>query len=161
MGIEVALADYHDPADAVAIVELMRCYALDPMGGGKPLPDEVCARLVSSLANFPTAFTLLAFSEDRAVGLANCFLSLSTFNARELINIHDVAVLPQYRGQGVGTRLLEEVEQFARRRGCCKLTLEVLEGNGVARAVYDRLGFDDYRLDPQSGRALFWQKILD
>ena len=39
-------------------------------------------------------------------------------------------------------------------------TLEVLEGNRVARAAYEKAGFGAYVLDPAAGRALFWQKPL-
>ena len=160
MSIAIILADYHNSRHAADLVTVLQGYAQDPMGGGNSLPPEVCENLVPRLANFPTAFTMLAYAGDRAVGLANCFLSLSTFSARELVNIHDVAVLPEFRGQGIGTRLLDAVEQFARNRGCCKLTLEVLEGNRVAQAVYNKLGFAPYALDERSGPALFWQKIL-
>nr|GFD20020.1 hypothetical protein [Tanacetum cinerariifolium] len=54
--------------------------------------------------------------------------------------------------------MLTKVEEIARQRGCCKMTLEVLEGNEVALGAYRKLGFSDYQLDPQMGRALFWQK---
>ncbi|MEX5689713.1 GNAT family N-acetyltransferase, partial [Pseudomonas silesiensis] len=52
------------------------------------------------------------------------------------------------------------VEEIARQRGCCKLTLEVLEGNEVAQGAYRKLGFDNYQLSPETGRAMFWQKAL-
>uniref|UniRef100_UPI0035583619 GNAT family N-acetyltransferase n=2 Tax=Pseudomonadota TaxID=1224 RepID=UPI0035583619 len=57
-------------------------------------------------------------------------------------------------------KMLAKVEEIARQRGCCKLTLEVLEGNEVAKAAYQKQGFDGYQLDPQMGRAMFWQKVL-
>ena len=40
------------------------------------------------------------------------------------------------------------------------LTLEVLEGNKVAQAAYRASGFAGYELDPEVGRAMFWQKKL-
>jgi ribosomal protein S18 acetylase RimI-like enzyme len=52
------------------------------------------------------------------------------------------------------------VEELAGRLGCCKLTLEVLEGNSIAQAAYRSLGFDAYQLDPSLGKALFWEKKL-
>jgi ribosomal protein S18 acetylase RimI-like enzyme len=77
-----------------------------------------------------------------------------------LVNIHDIVVLPKYRGRGISQFLLQEVEAIAREKGCCKLTLEVLEGNKVAQKAYTRFGFRDYVLDPSAGKALFWQKML-
>ena len=37
---------------------------------------------------------------DKPVGLATTFEGFSTFAAKPLINIHDIAVLPDYRGRG-------------------------------------------------------------
>ena len=42
-------------------------------------------------------------------------------------------------------------------RGCCKLTLEVLQGNAAARRLYARYGFDGYAFDPAFGHAVFLQ----
>ena len=49
----------------------------------------------------------------------------------------------------------------ARTRGCCKLTLEVLEGNRGALEAYLQSGFRAYALDPAMGTAIFLEKLLD
>ncbi len=77
-----------------------------------------------------------------------------------LINIHDVIVLDEFRGLNISQLMLEKVEQVALERGCCKLTLEVLEGNKVAQNAYVKFGFAGYALDPEMGQAMFWQKML-
>ena len=70
------------------------------------------------------------------------------------------------RGEQVSTggatvqRLLAAVEAHAIGLNCCKLTLEVLEGNTIAQSAYRSLGFDGYQLDPSLGKALFWEKKL-
>ena len=56
--------------------------------------------------------------------------------------------------------MLERVEEIALSKGCCKLTLEVLTGNKAAKASYNKFGFVGYELDPNIGRAQFWQKLL-
>ncbi|PKL74134.1 MAG: GNAT family N-acetyltransferase, partial [Candidatus Melainabacteria bacterium HGW-Melainabacteria-1] len=56
--------------------------------------------------------------------------------------------------------ILQKVEDIARRLGCCKMTLEVLEGNAVAVNLYRSLGFRNYELDPAMGRAYFLEKKL-
>ena len=71
-----------------------------------------------------------------------------------------MAVLPEHRGRGIGHALLRAVEEEARGRGACKITLEVLSGNEPAKALYLALGYGDYQLDPAAGHALFWQKKL-
>lgn len=158
--ITVRLADYADAADAARVVALLDSYARDPMGGGKALSDDVRARLVPGLTAHQGAFSLLAFDGDEALGLANCITGFSTFAARPLVNIHDMAVLPEARGRGVGKALMLAVEAEARTRGACKITLEVLSGNSTAKGLYASLGYGDYALDPQAGTALFWEKKL-
>lgn len=157
--LTITLADYRDPRDAADVVALLDAYARDPMGGGAPLAETTKARLAEDLAANPQAFSLLARMDERAVGLANCFMGYSTFAAAPLVNIHDLAVLPETRGRGVGKALLAAIEAEALKRGACKITLEVLSGN-PARCLYAREGFGDYQLDPATGHALFWQKRL-
>jgi ribosomal protein S18 acetylase RimI-like enzyme len=158
--MQVKLADYRAPKDRAAIEMLMANYALDPMGGGEPLPDEVLSGLCDALAEVANAATILIFEGEAPVALATVLQGFSTFKCKPLLNIHDVIVLPEYRGRGLAQRLMLEVEKLATQRGCCKLTLEVLQGNTVAQAVYQRCGFAAYELDPQQGQALFWQKDL-
>lgn len=164
--LRVCRANYADPVHAQALVCLLDVYSRDPMGGGEPLSAFVRSNLVKALADRPQAFSVLAFddaaqlTESRAVGLVNCFEGFSTFACQPLVNVHDVAVVPEYRGQGVGEKMLQLVEQLARERGACKLTLEVLQGNFGASRLYQRLGFDSYQLDPSVGQAQFMQKWL-
>ena len=147
-------------------MSLLDAYARDPMGGGEALSEFAKANLVPSLAARPQAFSVLAFalmvgeSTEQPVGLVNCIEGFSTFACLPLVNVHDVAVLPGYRGLGVGQKMLVLVEILARERGACKMTLEVLQGNASAARLYRRVGFDNYQLDPVMGQAHFMQKWL-
>lgn len=158
--LQVRRVDYRQARDAQALVLLLDAYARDPMGGGEGLTPEVKARLCDDLADRPTAASFIAWAGDAPVGLINCIEGYSTFKARPLMNIHDIAVLPAHRGAGVGQALLAAAEQHARERGCCKLTLEVLTGNARALSSYQRFGFAPYQLDPAAGQASFMHKWL-
>lgn len=158
--LRIEPVDLQDPAHCSALVALLDHYARDPMGGGKPLTDQARTVLAERLRAQPGYVAFLAFREHTAVGLINCFLGFSTFAARPLLNVHDVAVLAAHRGRGVGRALLQAAEQAARERGCCKLTLEVLSNNHAAIAAYERAGFRPYELDPAAGQALFMHRIL-
>ena len=160
LDLSVRLADYSNAADASALLGLLDAYASDPAGGGEPLSEFAREHLVAALAQRPQAFSVLAFDGDKPVGLINCIEGFSTFACRPLVNLHDVAVLADYRGRRVGERMLVLVEALARERGACKLTLEVLEGNHSAVKLYARNGFAAYQLDPQLGDARFLQKKL-
>ncbi len=158
--IDVRRVDYQDHTQMAVLVRLLNAYAQDPMGGGEALPAESQARLSAALAAFPTALSFLAWVDGQAVGLLNAIEGFSTFAARPLLNVHDLAVLPAWRGRGVGRALLRAAEAEARRRGACKLTLEVLSGNTTAAALYASEGYALYALDPQQGTAQFMQKKL-
>jgi GNAT superfamily N-acetyltransferase len=158
--IEVVLADYGNAGHSAAVVDLLDAYAQDPAGGGTPLEAEVRAGLPAALAARPQAFSVLAYEGAQPVGLINCIEGFSTFACKPLVNVHDVVVLPSHRGQRVAKRMFERVEQEARARGACKLTLEVLSGNAPALRSYEREGFASYQLDPAFGHAVFLQKKL-
>ncbi len=161
--LRIRRLDYANPDHARALVSLLEVYALDPMGGGAPLSAFAKTHLVNELAARSQAFSVLAFSgpsHATPVGLVNCFEGFSTFACQPLVNVHDVVVLPDYRGQGIAERMLETVAQMARERGACKLTLEVLAGNAGAIQLYQRIGFANYQLDPAAGQAQFLQKWL-
>jgi len=144
--IRIREADFGDRRDADGIVAVLDSYAVDPIGGGEALAPDVRERVVPALRDHPTTLVLLALVDDEPIGVAVCFFGLSTFRAQPLLNIHDLAVLPQHRGRGVGRALLLAAEERARQKGCCRLTLEVRDDNAAARALYRRCGFDDTML---------------
>lgn len=157
---QIVRADYSNAIHARAIIELLNEYASAPSGGEEPLPDRVKSELIPALQRSSCALTLLAFVGDKPIGLLNAFETVSTFRAKPLINIHDMAVTLSWQRKGVGRSLMLELENIARKRGCCKITLEVLENNSGAQALYHELGFEVYQLQEEFGRALFWQKKL-
>jgi ribosomal protein S18 acetylase RimI-like enzyme len=158
--ILVLQASYTNPVHAEAICHVLNAYAEDPMGGGHSLPAEVLLHLPEQLAKRPHAFSVLAFVNGEPAGLVNCFEGFSTFACRPLVNIHDVAVTKEFRGLGLSQKMLQKVEDIARQRGCCKITLEVLEGNAVAQASYAKFGFAAGMFDPAHGLMQFWIKPL-
>lgn len=160
MDIKTILADYNNATHSAAVVSLLDAYAQDPLGGGEPLPVFAKDNLVSALKAVPDAFSVLVYDGETPVGLANCFQGFSTFACRPLINIHDLMVLPEARRKGASQAMLMFVEQIARERRCCKVTLEVLEGNDHARRAYEKYGFKDYALGDEYGSGRLMQKNL-
>lgn len=160
MEVTTRVANYDHPADARAVSDLLNGYALDQFGNSGPLDEDVRANLCANLAKVPGAFSVVASVGDTPVGLINAFQGFSTFQCKPLINVHDVFVDPAHRRKGVTQAMMAKVEEVARARGCCKLTLEVLSNNPVAMASYAKYGFGQYELDPALGTAQFWEKKL-
>lgn len=158
--IEIIQASLDHPDHQKAILTLTDAYAQDPMGNGLPLPSKVRETLIAGLKRHPTTLIWLAYDGLLAVGIATCFLGFSTFHARSLINIHDLAVLPSHRGRGISRQLLQAIEARARALDCCKLTLETQENNHRARGIYAAAGFIQSTYQPEAGGALFLAKNL-
>jgi len=160
MSSRAIIVDYNNPEQGADLVELLNCYASDAMGGGNALSEDINNKLCAELAKVPNAFSIIIYVEDKPAALVNCFQGFSTFKCKPLVNIHDLAVHPEFRGQGLSQKLLQEVENEAIKRGCCKVTLEVLSGNKVARNSYIKFGYNGYELDPEAGKAEFWEKPI-
>ena len=79
------------------------------------------------------------------------------------IHINNVAVLPELRGQGIGTALMQRVFDEAHRLGARRATLEVRASNDGARRLYERLGFyvagtrRDYYTNPVEDALILWR----
>lgn len=153
-------ADLENPEHQRDLRFLTAEYALDPMGNGGPLDPESLERLIPGLRAHPTTLVFLAYRNGRAAGLATCFRGFSTFAARPLINISDFSVLPEYRGKGIGRRLLCAIEAKARTLGCCRITLEVQENNRRARRLYEAEGFAQAVYGPDTGGSLYYWKPI-
>ena len=158
--VNIIQADLSNPGHVNALVSLLDCYARDPMGGGEGLSDYARDNLARALNERQGCNVMIAYQEKKAVGLLISFEGFSTFACRPLLNIHDLMVVPECRGEGISTLLLKEAERIALDRGCCKMTLEVLEGNKAALTSYSRFGFINYQLDPKHGKAVFLEKKL-
>ena len=61
--------------------------------------------------------------------------------AGRLMHLVRIAVLPQYRGQAIGVRLLADLVEFARVRGADLMTLNTQSYNTDAQRLYEWFGF--------------------
>lgn len=152
--------DFANPDHARDLIALLDEYASGDMGSGQALPEHARRGLPAALAARPWAHALLAYVGGAPAGLAVYFEGFSTFACQPLVNLHDFMVSAPFRGQGVAQRLLDALDASARRLGCCKITLEVLEGNAPAQALYRKMGYEAYQLQDANGRAVFWHKKL-
>jgi ribosomal-protein-alanine N-acetyltransferase len=79
------------------------------------------------------------------------------------IHINNLALRPQYRGQGYGTALMHHVLTEAERLGARRATLEVRSGNAGALRLYERLGFyvagtrRNYYSNPVEDALILWR----
>ena len=98
--------------------------------GRSDTPEEIQKKL----ARDPDLF-LVAECEDKIVGSV-----IGGYDGRRGMVYH-LAVDPSFRGQGVGSQLMDEVEARLRARGCLKSYLLVAEDNHDVDAFYKKQGW--------------------
>ena len=82
-----------------------------------------------------------AHAEDSSlIGYACLHWRLDSVEAREVVCLHDLYVVPEERGTGTGRALLEAAAAVARRRGAASLVWSTAPGNVVAQRLYDATG---------------------
>ncbi len=158
--VTIADADLSRAEHQHALVTMLDAFMRDPMEGGQPLSEQARREVVPGLRAHPACYVILAWRGGLPVGFSICFLGFSTFNARPLINIHDIFVDSAVRGMGIGRMLLERIEAKARELNCCRITLEVRRDNRVARGLYRKVGFDQAVDGAERVPVEFWHKAL-
>ena len=88
----------------------------------------------------PAFETLIAEIDGRFAGCCLYFASFSTWIGRPGVYVQDFYVADEFRGQGVGERLLQRLAAVTRQRGGCYIRLAVDTQNYRAQAFYTRAG---------------------
>ena len=78
-----------------------------------------------------------------AAGEADILTPYRELEVPDSYHICEMALLPQYQSQGLGTRFFEIAKGLARERNCQELSLQVFEQNAGAVQLYERLGFKE------------------
>jgi len=84
------------------------------------------------------AVHLVAYDDDSAVGAAR-LRDYGTDGERRVGKLERVAVLPEHRGEGLGTRLTRAAERVAREEGFDRLRLDA---QTHATGFYERLAYE-------------------
>ena len=99
-------------------------------------PSDEPAEIEKKLSRDPDLF-LVAEIDGRIVGVV-----MGAWDGRRGW-LHHLAVDGEHRRQGVAGRLVCEVEERLRAKGCRKVNLLVLRDNQAARSLYRRLGYGE------------------
>jgi GNAT superfamily N-acetyltransferase len=105
----------------------------------------------------PAAEVVIAEVDDVPAGFALFFRSFSTFLGQPGLYLEDLFVLPDYRGLGLGRRLMVRLAQLAVVRGYGRFEWSVLDWNEPAIRLYrsfGAVGLDEWTVQRVSGDAL-------
>ena len=94
----------------------------------------LCKNLERGLETETSTVFVAAVDGDRAVGYCAVHWTPFLFLKGGEAYVTELFVHPQHRGQGIGSKLLDQVEDEARKRGCARLSLL----NGKESEAYDR-----------------------
>jgi len=84
---------------------------------------------------------LVARENGQVLAMATLLYTISTALGARVALLEDMIVLPEARGSGVGSQLLENAIRFARMHGCERITLLTDRDNESAKLFYQRHGF--------------------
>lgn len=78
----------------------------------------------------------------RLTGMVNLLFTVSTALGGKVALLEDMVVLPEYRGTGAGSALLQAAVELAKTAGCRRITLLTDADNDGGQRFYQRHGFD-------------------
>ena len=123
--VKIIECDFRNFDHRESFVTLLNEYIKDDMGTGEIIKGPRKEKILSEMGTHPSSLILFAFCDKMYVGMVVCFWGYSTFRVSQLLNVHDLIVLPAYRQKGIGRKLMEALEEKACVSGCGKITLEV------------------------------------
>jgi len=105
------------------------------------------AEVDGEVAGILVAFPMHESEEDESEvdPVLEPYMKLEQYNS---YYICAMALFPEYRGRGIGTRLLEIAEQRAKDRKLNQLSLIVFEQNEGAKKLYERHGYYEIKREP-------------
>jgi ribosomal protein S18 acetylase RimI-like enzyme len=96
----------------------------------------------------PRSFLLIAREGDRPVGYAVTRVMESGPEWRDawrmpptMAELETLVVIPELHNTGLGTRLLDAVEEELERQGVSEVIVGIVAGNDGAQRLYERRGF--------------------
>lgn len=97
-------------------------------------------QMLERMGNDPLAAFIACFSGDRIIGNVGLYPVLQYKKMRHRCEI-GIGVCAAYRGQGVGSILLEQAIAYAKSLGYEQMELDVVSENKAALALYQKFGF--------------------
>lgn len=137
MKIEISQAEYGD-LDQLADL-LAELFTLE--SDFRPDREKQLRGLRLILDNPALGRLFVLRGQGRVAGMANVLITVSTSEGCRVAVLEDVIVRGEYRGKGLGQRLVEHVLAWAGAAGMTRITLLADRDNEAALGFYRKLGF--------------------
>jgi ribosomal protein S18 acetylase RimI-like enzyme len=110
---------------------------------------ELQGRGLSKILNNEDIGVILVVRDSaKVIGMVNILYTVSTALGERVGVLEDFVVLPKYRDEGVGSELLSYALNFAKQKGCKRITLLTDNDNEDAQRFYLRHGFSSSPMVP-------------
>lgn len=144
MTSEIQIRQFNFPADYQQVYELWCSIEKGVHVGRSDAPNEIEKKIARDSDLF-----LVAESQNKIIGSV-----IGGYDGRRGL-IYHLAVNPLFRGQGIGSQLMDEVESRLRAKGCLKCYLLVTNDNQEVEHYYQRRGWQ-----PMDTIHLFGKELL-
>jgi ribosomal protein S18 acetylase RimI-like enzyme len=142
--------------DAAEIGRLLHDFNTE-FGDDTPGPEAVAKRIGELLESGDVTVLLGGDGPD---GLALLRFRPSLWSQTLDCYLEELYVVPDRRGQGLGQALMEAAMDLARERGAAHMELGTAETDTAARALYEKLGFDNHEGKPDGPVNFFYERQL-
>ncbi len=134
-GVEIRQATRADLDSLVPLFDTYRRFYRQPSE-----PERV-KRFLCNRFEQNDSVIFLAFERTVAIGFAQLYPSLSSVSMGRIFILNDLFVVPEARGRGAGTALLQAAANYGRQAGAVRLVLSTETGNAQAQSVYEKFGW--------------------
>jgi len=124
-------------------------------------PEPWSRKLFEQEMNYSASEFIVMLDGDKVIGYGGFWCVLAE------AHITNVAILPELRRCGLGSRVLGRLLAMAREKGMRRATLEVRESNHAGIGLYRKFGFEpvairaDYYAKTKENALIMWKDGLD
>ncbi|MBR2683428.1 MAG: tRNA (adenosine(37)-N6)-threonylcarbamoyltransferase complex transferase subunit TsaD [Atopobiaceae bacterium] len=135
-GVYEGLSGIHTQLRPMSVNDIEQVAALEDRAFVGGVHETWSEKLFYEELSSPGRTWWVAHDQGTIVGFAGGML------AGDSLEVMDVAVSPDRRHEGIGTRLIARIAYDGQTLGASEITLEVHDGNEEARKLYEGLGFE-------------------
>ena len=104
--------------------------------------NEELAEVFAEALKSPENIAIFMIEDGgKTIGFANLVKIFSVWSEGFALMIDDLYLADEYQGRGYGTKVMEEIEDYARRNNFKRLQFQSEESNPKAKAFYTKIGY--------------------
>ena len=134
-------------SDIPELVELLRTL-FEQEAEFEPNPEAQRKALIKIIFDPKIGTILLARNDEKILGMINLLFTESTALGAKVAILEDMVVLPTFRGEGIGSQLIDYAIGESKKEGCKRITLLTDIENIKAQSFYQKKGFVKSKMTP-------------